>query len=324
MQSGHHHRGEDLLAALEHNAADPSALDQRAGYPGVGADLGAEAARRALDGVGHRTHPPFGEAPVAQVTVADVTDRVVGHDVGGAGLGRAGPGPDHPVDGDRSFHLPRLEPVVQEVGDAHRHQPGHVCDRPHIEAALTPGQAQGLQQVGRLTGSDLRGHREQQRPEHVGQACDPRVPLGHRFGVLLRPLGDLLVVPLGVVGEDLDRPALGERLVVRPHRGDLVTVPLEVEVPHDGRREQAHHIRKPGDAELRRIGPRRLGGRGAPGLVATLENHRPGSGSGEVRAERRVRCAHHPPQWRRTSRSLDPLLDLEGRARGACLTDCSV
>jgi len=88
---------------------------------------------------GDRAHAAFGEAPVAQVAVADVADRVVRHHVGGARLVGPGPGADHAVDRERTLDLRRLEPVVEQVGDRHRHQPGHVGDRADVQAPVAPG-----------------------------------------------------------------------------------------------------------------------------------------------------------------------------------------
>ena len=55
-------------------------------------------------------------------------------------------GPAHvpmtPLTAIGRLHLPRLEPVVEQVGDAHRHEPGDVGDGADIEAALAPRQAQ--------------------------------------------------------------------------------------------------------------------------------------------------------------------------------------
>src|SRR4051795_10125316 len=87
-----------------------------------------------------------------------------------------------------------------------------------------PAGPQRSEQVGRPLRADLRRHGEQQRPEHVGEPRQPRVPLHHRVGVVLRPLRDLFVVALRIVRVDLDGAAFGERLVVGPHREELVAV----------------------------------------------------------------------------------------------------
>ena len=139
-----HHWREDLLALLEHGATDPAALDQQPLDLGVGANLGAEADRGPLDRLGDRAHPSLGEAPTAEVTVTDVADRMVRHDVGRSRLARPGPRADDAVHGHGGLDLRRLEPVVQQVGDAHRHEAGDVCDRSHVEPLVTPGQPEGL------------------------------------------------------------------------------------------------------------------------------------------------------------------------------------
>ena len=258
---------------FEHDLADP----------GVGADLGAGLAGGPADGVGDRAHAALLEAPVAQVAVAHVADGVVRHHVGGAGLVGAGPGPDHAVDRERALDLRRLEPVVEQVGDRHRHQPGHVGDRADVQAAVAPGQPEGLIEVTGLARAEVRRHGEQQRAEHVGQAGQPGVPARHRVGVLLRPAGDLIVVALGVVGVELDRAALGEGLVVRAHRVDLVAVPLQLEIIDDRRGQQRHHVGKPGDLEVRGVRPGSFGGRGAAGLRPRLEHQRARARTGQVR-----------------------------------------
>src|SRR6185437_7363610 len=139
VQRGDDHLGVQFLAAVQHDAGGPAVGDQQPAYLRVGADLRAEAAGGGLDGGGHPAHAALLEAPVAQVPVADVADRVVRHHVGGARLVRAGPGADHPVDRKCTLDLRRLEPVVEQVGDAHRHQPGHVGDRANVETAVPPG-----------------------------------------------------------------------------------------------------------------------------------------------------------------------------------------
>ena len=283
VQRGDHDLGRDLPSVLEDDPCGPAVFEQQLAYPGAGADLGAVVPGGAGDRVGDRAHAALLEAPVAQVAVADVADRVVRHHVGGARLVGPGPGADHAVDRQRALDLRRGEPVVEQVGDRHRHQPGHVGDGAHVQAALAPGQPQRLGQVAGLVRAEVRRHGEQQRAEHLGQPGQPGVPARHRVGVLLRPAGDLVVVALGVVGVELDRPAFGEGLVVRAHREDLVAVLFQPQVADDGRRHQRHHVGQAGDAEVRGVRPGSLGGRGAAGLRPRLEHQRPGAGAGQVR-----------------------------------------
>jgi hypothetical protein len=204
VQGGDHDLRADLVAVLQHHSGRLAVGDDYPRHPGVGADLRAEAARRGLDGGGHAAHAALLEAPVPQMPVADIADGVVGHHVRGAGLARAGPGADHAVDRERALHLRRFEPVVEQVGDAHGHQPGHVGDRAHVETLMPPGEPEGAGQVTPLARADRRGHGQQQRAEHLGQALQPGVPARHGVRVLLGPLGDLFVVTLGVIGVKLD------------------------------------------------------------------------------------------------------------------------
>ena len=75
---------------------------------------------------------------------------------------------DDAIDRERPLDLRRLEPVVEQIGDRHRHQPGHVGDRADVKAAVAPGQPERLLQVPGLTGAEVRRHGEQQRAQYVG------------------------------------------------------------------------------------------------------------------------------------------------------------
>ena len=226
MQRGHHQRRVDLVAVIERHALDPAVADQDFRHPRVGADLGAKAPCRAGDGIRHRTHTALGVTPATHLAVADVTDRVVRHDVGGSGFIRAGPGTDHAVDRERALDLRRLEPVVEEVGDAHREQPGDVSGTADRDAPLAPRELGEIGQIRGTPRADLGWHLRQKRPEKVAEPFQPRVPLGIGVGVLLRPLGHFLM-RAGRVLVDRQRSALGEGLVVRTHRMHLVAVLLQ-------------------------------------------------------------------------------------------------
>jgi hypothetical protein len=284
VDGGDHHRGVQLLAAGQDHPGGPAAGDQHPLHPGVGAHGGAELEGRAVDGVGHRPHAALGKAPAAQVAVADVADRVVGHHVGGArGVG-PGPGADHPVDGQARLDLLGLEPVVQQVADAHGHQPGHVGHGAHVQAPVAPGQPEQLAQVRGPARADLGRRLGEQGPQHRGQALQPGVPAGHGVGVALGELGDLLVVAAGVVVVDGQRAAVGPGLVGRAHGEQLVAVALQVQVADDPGRHEAHHVRQPGHLDLGRLRPGGVGGGRAPGLGPGLQDHRAGPCPGQVGA----------------------------------------
>ena len=105
VQRGDHQWRMDFVAVLQHHAVHPAVANQHPGDPGVGADLGAEAAGRPGDRFGHRTHAALGVTPAAELPVADVTDGMVRHHVSGAGLARSCPCADDAVDGERAFDL---------------------------------------------------------------------------------------------------------------------------------------------------------------------------------------------------------------------------
>ena len=234
-------RSSSPFSSATPTARPPRVEDLR--HLGVGADLGAERFGAAADRVAHRAHAALLEPPAAEVAVADVADRVVEHDVGGAGLVGAGPRADHAVDREHRLDRVGLEPVVQQVGDAHREQARDVGD-----AALTP-----RPRIFHAVWACAAGHRascdptcggtlQQQRTQHVGDALHPRLPLREGVGVLLRELRDRVVALLRVVGVDGDGAPVGEGLEVRTERRDVVAVPLQVELADDRRRHQRHHV----------------------------------------------------------------------------------
>jgi hypothetical protein len=284
VDGGDHHRRAELLAAGQHHPGGMTTHDQHPLHPGAGPHGRAELHRRAADGVRHRPHAALGEAPAAQVAVADVADRVVGHHVGGAGRLGPGPGADHPVDGQARLDLLGLEPVVQQVADAHGHQPGHVADGAHVKAPVAPGQPQQVEHVRGPARAELGRGPGEQRPQHRRQPLQPGVPAGHGVGVPLGELRDLLVVAAGVVVVDGQRAAVRPRLVGGPHGEQLVAVALQVELADDPGRHQAHHIRQPGHLDLGGLGPGGVGGGRAPDLGPGLQDDRPGSRPGQVGA----------------------------------------
>ena len=172
-----------------------------------------------------------------------------------------------------------------------------------------------------LLRADVRRHLGEQRAHHVGDALEPGVPLGPGVGVLLRPFGELLVGARGVVVVDRQRSALGERLVVRAHRVHLVAVPLQAQVAHDGRRHQAHHVRQPGDPQVRRVVPWRLGGGRTAERRAALQDQASWPPTGPRYA------AETSPLWPPPMTMASYVFDMEdppSSARTRVLTDCSI
>ena len=128
------------------------------------------------------------------------------------------------------------------------------------------------QQVAELRRADVRRHAQQQRPEHVGDALHPRLPLRQRLGVLLRELRDRVVGLRRVVRVHRDRAPVGERLEVRAERRDVVAELLQLQLADDRRRHQRHHVGVGRDVDLGVVGERRAGVGGAAGLVPGLQH----------------------------------------------------
>ena len=248
----------------------------------VRADLGAERLRGAPDRIGDRAHAALLVAPGSEVTVADVADRVVEHHVRGPGLVRPRPRPDDAVHREHALDRVGLEPVVQQVRDAHREQSRDVADATDPELAHLPCGARRLEQVADRERAGAGRALQEQRPQDVGDALQPCLPLGERVRVLLRELRDRVARTLGLVGVDHDRAAVGERLEVGAERRDVVAVLLELELVDDRRRHQRHHVGVGGDVDLRVIRERGARVGGAARLVPRLENHGLRAMPGEV------------------------------------------
>ena len=133
---------------------------------------------------------------------------------------------------------------------------------------------------GRCDPTPRRGGHEQ-RPEHVGEAADPRVPPLDRVGVVLGELGELVVVLRRVVVLH-DAAPVGERQEVRAGGDDAIAVALQLQVAQDRVGHQAHDVAERRDLELGRLRPRRHRVGGAARLVPGLEHERARARLGEV------------------------------------------
>src|SRR3712207_2152525 len=128
-----------LLAIREHHAGYAPVSLQDTLDRGVGPYLGAERLRRTPQGVGNGPHASPRVSPGAE-TQARVPDLVVHQDVRRPGGRRTGPRPDNPVHRHRALYLRRLEPVVEQVPGAHRHQPGEFAHPRHVQTPHPPRQ----------------------------------------------------------------------------------------------------------------------------------------------------------------------------------------
>ena len=233
--------------------------------------------------------------------LADVADRVVHHHVGGARLVGAGPGADDAVDAQQTLDLGGLEPLVEQVGDAHREQPGDVGGAAHVEVAHAPGQpACSSRSAGRREPT-FGGGSQEQRVQRLGDALQPRLVPGVGGGVLG---GEPARAARGrargrrVSGQ---RPlAVGERQVARAHRDDRVAVALAGwRSSMISLRHQAHHVGQRGHLV---VGPpRRLGRGGAADRVAGLQHQRSAARPGPGRPPPPGRCARRRRRSRRSA-----------------------
>lgn len=176
MDRGDHDRSAELLAVVEDDAFGLPIADEDVLNPGLGSHRGSKLLGRAAAGVRNSAHAAFREPPAAEMTVADVADRVVRHHIRGAGAVRPSPGADDAVDGKARLDLLRLEPVAEEVGDAHGHEPGQVADLARAEASELPAELRLRDEVCWLHRSELRRDCHEQRPHDLGQVPEPGVP----------------------------------------------------------------------------------------------------------------------------------------------------
>ena len=290
VDAADHDRGAELLTVVEDDADGASVADDDLLHAGPRADLAPERLGGRPDRAADAAHPALLEPPGAEVAVADVPDRVMEHHVGGARLVRTGPRPDHAVHREHALDGIGLEPVVEQIGDAHREQAGDVAHAPFAELAHLPRDLDRRQQIHRMHRADVRGDAQHQRAEHVGNALEPGLPLRHRVRVALRELGDRVVGPLRFVGVDGDRTSVGIRLEVRAEGCHVVAELLQPELADDRVGHQRHHVGVVGDVDLR--GDPRTGApvRRAAGLVPCLRTTVAGR-RGRSTHRSRVRCA---------------------------------
>ena len=192
--------GVDLLAGLERDADRATALDDDGGDRRVRADLGPERPRRAADRVADAAGTTLGDAPRPERAV-DLAHVVVEHDVRGARaldpLVRA----DDPGRRHRRLERIGLEPLVEELRRAHRHQLDEdrlLALRQLLEAPGQAGQRQHrprvhARQVGRGDGQDRldeAGHLDHQLAVFLvglGVARRPAAQLAYRPAVVVDP-----------------------------------------------------------------------------------------------------------------------------------------
>jgi hypothetical protein len=156
----HHDIGLQLLAAFEDHAHYAPVSLQDTLDRCVDPYLRAELLCRTLQGFGDGPHTSPWVSPGAE-TEAGVPDLVVHQDVRRPRGRRTSPCPDDAVDRHRTLYLRRLEPVVEQVPGAHRHQSGEFAHPRHVEAPHPPRQLELIHEVERMPGPYLRRRRQQ-------------------------------------------------------------------------------------------------------------------------------------------------------------------
>ena len=283
MDAGDQHGRAQLVAVVEDDTDRAPIPDEDLLDSGSRTDLATERLGGRADRGADATHPALLEPPGPEVPVADIPDRVMQHHVGGARLVGPGPGPDHAVHREHALDRVGFEPVVEQIADAHREQPGHVTDAPLAELPHLPGCLDSRQHVHGMHRPDVRGDVQHQRTHDVGHALEPCLPLRHGVRVPLRELGDRVVGPLRIVRVDGDRAAVRVGLEVGPERRHVVPELLQPELADDRGGHQRHDVGVGGDVDLGVIRERgaRIGG--AASLGPCLKDDRAETVAGEVR-----------------------------------------
>ena len=267
IEAGRDDPGPELVAVLQRDAPGPSPLDDHLRHGGVGADLGARLAGRAGDRVGDGARAALREAPRPVVSV-DLAHVVVEQHVGGARRTRAQERSDDPARRDRRLQRVGLEPLVDEVGGAHRHQLDEQVQLLGLEAEEVPAEAH---QAGRFASGELAGIGRSDREErldgarHVEERASV-VVVG--LGVAGGEAGDLAPRAV-VVGVPVQAAAAGERSQRALERQDAEPVPGQVQLPDDVGAHQADDVGEDAVLEARKD---LLGDRGAAHERTPLED----------------------------------------------------
>ena len=252
----------------------------------LGADLGARLPRRGGDRVRDRAGAAAREAPGAERAV-DLAHVVVQQHVGRARRPHAEKRPDDPRRRHRRLEHVGLEPLIEEIDRAHRHQLDLVVAVHVGEGAEALAEERQLHELARI-----QRHRIGRR--HVEDRLDEARHLDHRLAVLVVGLGVEPRVPpdlalrLGVVVHAPQVVAVRHRREGAVERQDFQAVARQIEIADDLRPEQRHHVRADREAEARK---HLLGDRRAADDVAALEHEDLAARRGRDRRPPSDRCA---------------------------------
>ncbi len=201
--------------------------------------------------------------------------------------GRARPGEGADDSACRLGRLQRLalEPFVEVIGRAHRHELAEIVKARLAQAAHVSAESRQSQQVPRMKRGRVGRRHRKERFHRAGHVVHPTPVLLVGFGVAQRVTGELapvlvVIVPLGEV------VAVGERRQRRFERQDVQAVARQVELADDLGSQQAHHVREHREAKAGKD----FFAHGCPAdALATLEHQHSLSRAGKIgRADQSV------------------------------------
>ena len=278
VRRGDHGGRVDLRAGRERHPGRAAARVADAGHLGSGADLCPERPGRGGQRPRDAAHAATREPPRPGLTV-HVADVVVQGHVGAARRPRPGPRADHSRHRQQPAQRIALEVPVEQVGDAPRQQPGQINGAPGIDLAQMPQQQPLPQQVLRPPRAEPRRDLAEHGREHTGHPGHVLLVPLIVCRVPLRELRDLRE-PLGRLVRQRQVPAVSPRREIRPLRIDVIPVPNQVQLAHQIRGQQRHHVRQRRHRVVR--SERMLADRGPAHNLPPLAHQRAESGSGQV------------------------------------------
>src|SRR5439155_727799 len=276
----------DLVAVLEDDAAGAAALDVDSGDGRAGEDLGAQRLGSMRDGIRQAAGAALRDAPGAECAV-DLAHVVVQQHVGGTRRVHALERADDPRCRHGRLERIGLEPLVEEVGRAHRHELDE--DRLLAFGQILEGSGEAGQrpQRPRVEARQVRRDDRQDRLDEPSHVDHELAVFLVGLGIRSRPAakltdGSAVVVDApeivaATLWRTLPRAKRRERAV---ERQDVEAVLRELELADDPRPQQRDDV-----AEDRKPKPREdlLGDRRAAHEVAAFEDEGLQPGTGEVR-----------------------------------------
>jgi hypothetical protein len=205
---------------------------------------------------------------------------VMQHDVRRPGAARPGPAADDAGDAEHAAHGVGLEPLLHEVGDAGREQPGQVERRAYVDLAELGADLRHPEEVGGTLRADARRYLVQQRSDERTEAAHPGLPALVGVGVPEGELADLGPALRRIVRQPQVAP-VAPGCEVRTLRVDVVAVLGQLEIADHAPVEPADDVgqRRHGVVGAERV----LGHRRAAHDLAPLQHQHAAPGLRQVR-----------------------------------------